>query len=88
MSALPHTPPAVPRINPERLWASLMELASLGATPKGGVCRLALTDLDRQGRDRVVGWLREAGCEIRIDAIGNVFGIRAGQRGNGMGEAT
>ena len=84
MSALPQTPPAVPRINPDRLWASLMELASLGATPKGGVCRLALTDLDRQGRDRVVGWLREAGCEIRIDAIGNVFGIRAGQRGNGM----
>jgi N-carbamoyl-L-amino-acid hydrolase len=84
MSALPQTPPAVPRINPDRLWASLMELARLGATPKGGVCRLALTELDRQGRDRVVGWLREAGCEIRVDAIGNVFGIRAGQRGNGM----
>jgi N-carbamoyl-L-amino-acid hydrolase len=48
------------------------------------VCRLALTDLDRQGRDRVVGWLREAGCDIRIDAIGNVFGVRPGRRGNGM----
>ena len=39
------------RINGERLWASLMELAQIGATPKGGVCRLTLTDLDKQGRD-------------------------------------
>ena len=46
MSALPQTSP-VPRIDPDRLWASLMTLARLGATPKGGVCRLALTDLDR-----------------------------------------
>jgi len=38
------------RINGERLWASLMELARIGGTDKGGVCRLALTDLDRQGR--------------------------------------
>ena len=38
------------RINGERLWASLMELAKIGATPKGGVCRLTLTDLDKQGR--------------------------------------
>ena len=83
MSALPQTS-LVPRIDPDRLWASLMTLARLGATPKGGVCRLALTDLDRQGRDLVVGWLREAGCEIRIDAIGNVFAIRAGLRGKGM----
>ena len=39
------------RINGERLWASLMELARIGATDKGGVCRLTLTDLDKQGRD-------------------------------------
>jgi N-carbamoyl-L-amino-acid hydrolase len=62
----------------ERLWASLMSLAEIGATPRGGVCRLALTPLDAQGRARVVGWLREAGCTIRVDAIGNVFAIRAG----------
>ena len=43
------------RVNGGRLWQSLMELATIGATAKGGVCRLALTDLDRQGRDRVVG---------------------------------
>ena len=41
------------RIDGERLWDSLMELAKIGATPKGGVCRLTLTDLDRQGRDLV-----------------------------------
>ncbi len=80
----PKTGNAMARINSARLWDSLMELARIGATPKGGVKRLALTELDRQGRDLVVGWLREAGCEIRIDAIGNVFGIRPGRRGNGF----
>ena len=44
------------RINGPRLWASLMELARIGATPKGGVCRLALTELDKQGRDLVTRW--------------------------------
>ena len=51
----PTTPACIDtlRIDGDRLWASLMELARIGATPKGGVCRLALTDLDRQGRDLV-----------------------------------
>jgi N-carbamoyl-L-amino-acid hydrolase len=67
------------RINGERLWASLMELAKIGATPKGGVCRLTLTDLDKQGRDLVLGWAREAGMSITIDKIGNGFMRRAGR---------
>ena len=66
------------RIDGARLWQSLMELARIGATPKGGVCRLALTDLDRQGRDLFVQWARAAGCSIRVDAIGNIFARRAG----------
>src|SRR3954471_20248801 len=66
------------RINGERLWASLMELAKIGATPKGGVKRLALTDLDKQGRDLVVGWAKEAGMSVTIDQIGNVFMRRDG----------
>ncbi|WP_035825030.1 Zn-dependent hydrolase [Janthinobacterium sp. RA13] len=66
------------RINGERLWAALMELAQIGATAKGGVKRLALTDLDKQGRDLVVGWGREAGMSITIDQIGNVFMRRDG----------
>ena len=67
------------RINGERLWGSLMELAKLGATEKGGVCRIALTDLDRQGRDLFARWAREAGCEVRVDQIGNIFARRAGR---------
>ena len=67
------------RINGDRLWASLMELAKIGATPKGGVCRLTLTDLDKQGRDLVLGWAREAGMAITIDKIGNGFMRRAGR---------
>ena len=66
------------RINGERLWASLMELAKIGATPKGGVKRLTLTDLDKQGRDLVVGWARAAGLAITVDQIGNVFMRREG----------
>ena len=65
-------------IDGARLWDSLMSLARIGATPLGGVCRLALTDLDRQGRDLVIGWARGAGCTIRIDQIGNIFARRAG----------
>jgi len=67
------------RINGDRLWAALMELAQIGATKKGGVCRLALTDLDRQGRDLVLGWAREAGMTVTIDKIGNGFMRRAGR---------
>ena len=67
------------RINGARLWQSLMDLARIGATPKGGVCRLALTALDGQGRDLFVRWAREAGCSIRIDAIGNIFARRSGR---------
>ena len=67
------------RINGARLWDSLMSLAQIGATPKGGVCRLALTDLDRQGRDLVIGWAREAGMSVSVDQIGTTFMRRAGR---------
>jgi N-carbamoyl-L-amino-acid hydrolase len=66
------------RVDGQRLWDALMELAQIGATPKGGVKRLALTDLDRQGRDLVVGWARAAGLAITVDQIGNVFMRREG----------
>jgi N-carbamoyl-L-amino-acid hydrolase len=91
MSSVPHSPPPpLPpppegdktmnelRINGPRLWNALMELAQIGATDKGGVKRLALTDLDRQGRDLVVQWGREAGLAITVDKIGNVFMRREG----------
>ncbi|MBI6555315.1 Zn-dependent hydrolase [Pseudomonas veronii] len=68
-----------PLINRDRLWQSLMDLARLGATVKGGVCRLALTDLDRQARDLFVQWCEAAGCSVSIDAIGNIFARRPGR---------
>lgn len=68
-----------PTIDGDRLWQSLMDLARLGATPKGGVCRLALTDLDRQARDLFIQWCEAAGCTVSIDAIGNLFARRPGR---------
>jgi len=59
-----------------------MELAQIGATPKGGVCRLTLTDLDKQGRDLVTRWAREAGMTVTIDKIGNGFMRRPGRNNN------
>jgi len=78
MERLDPTAAAV-RIDGARLWDSLMQLAQIGATAKGGVCRLALTDLDRQGRDLFVKWATEIGCTVRVDAIGNIFARRAGR---------
>ena len=68
------------RINGARLWNSLMELARIGATPKGGINRLTLTDLDRQSRDLVVArWVPGAGCfVVGVDRIGFVFARRPG----------
>lgn len=68
----------LPKVNPERLWNSLMALAEIGATAKGGVRRLALTDMDRRGRDLVCEWFRQTGLEVRIDRIGNIFARREG----------
>jgi beta-ureidopropionase / N-carbamoyl-L-amino-acid hydrolase len=76
------------RINSDRLWQSLMSLAAIGATSKGGVCRLALTDLDRQGRDLVKQWCEQAGCQVRVDAIGNIFARREGSNSKRLPVAT
>lgn len=68
----------LPRINGERLWRSLMDLARVGATPKGGVRRLTLTETDREGRDLFARWASEAGMSVSVDAIGNMYARRAG----------
>lgn len=67
------------QIDGGRLWDSLMEMAKIGATEKGGCNRVAFTDLDRQGRDLFVGWCRDAGCEVSVDRIGNIFARRPGR---------
>jgi len=66
------------RINQDRLWDSHMLMAEIGALPNGGSCRLALGPDDKQGRDLFIDWCREAGCEIRIDRMGNIFARRRG----------
>ena len=67
------------QIDGKRLWDSLMEMAKIGATEKGGCCRLALTDLDKQSRDLFVRWCEAAGCSIKIDKMGNIFARRPGK---------
>ncbi len=66
------------RIDANRLAARIEALGAVGAIAGGGVCRLALTDEDRAGRDLVQGWMRELGLAVTIDAIGNVVGVRQG----------
>ena len=66
-------------IDGKRLWASLMDMAKIGATPKGGCCRLALTDLDKEARDLFVEWSKDAGCTIKVDKMGNIFARREGR---------
>ncbi len=68
------------RIDLERLMGRIAALAEVGAIAGGGVCRLALSAEDGAGRDRVAGWMREAGLEVSIDRIGNVVGVRPGRR--------
>jgi len=66
------------RIDGQRLWDSLMEMAKIGGTPKGGCKRLTLTDLDKQGRELFRGWCEQAGCSVKVDEMGNMFARRAG----------
>ena len=67
------------QINGERLWTSLMDLARIGATAKGGVCRLAASDLDGEARRLFIGWCEAAGCTVTVDRIGNIFARRPGR---------
>ena len=67
------------RINGTRLQGTLEEMAKIGATPNGGVQRLALSNEDRETRDLLVRWLQEMDLEIMIDEMGNIFGKREGK---------
>jgi N-carbamoyl-L-amino-acid hydrolase len=67
------------RIDAARLWDSIMETAQIGATPKGGIKRLTLTDLDRQVRDWFVAACKQAGCTVQVDELGNIFARRPGR---------
>lgn len=69
------------RIDLDRLLGRLEDLAQVGAIDGGGVCRLALTDEDGLGRDKVVGWMKELGLDVGVDGIGNIVGVRPGLEG-------
>jgi len=71
-----------PQINSARLWKSLEEISLFGATPAGGLHRLAASKEDGQARDYVVAAARELGCTVRIDALGNTFMRSAGTDAN------
>src|SRR6266702_5328201 len=66
------------RIDPERLWDDLMETAAIGGTAKGGICRLTLTDLDRQVRDWFKARAEQLGCRVTVDDMGAMFARRDG----------
>ena len=66
------------QVNGERLCSRLLQMATHGALPGGGCNRQALTDEDQAGRELFISWSRDIGCEVRLDAIGNIFVRRAG----------
>jgi len=65
------------QVDEERLWGSLMEMGQVGKEGKG-VNRLALNDANKEGRDLFKGWLKDEGLDVRVDQIGNIFGVREG----------
>ncbi|MGH6855656.1 MAG: M20 family metallo-hydrolase, partial [Aestuariivirga sp.] len=67
-------------INPQRLWDSLMETAKYGATPKGGIKRLTVSDEDKKVRDWFKAECEKLGCKVAIDSCGNMFATRLGKR--------
>jgi N-carbamoyl-L-amino-acid hydrolase len=64
------------------LCSRLLQMATHGALPGGGCNRQALTDEDKAGRELFISWSRDIGCEVRLDAIGNIFVRRAGNDGD------
>src|SRR4029079_4998444 len=67
------------RVDGSRLWSSLMTMAQIGATPRGGCNRQALTDEDKAARDLFRHWAETAGCAVTVDEVGNIFAVRAGK---------
>ena len=66
------------RINGERLWDSLMDMAEIGPGVAGGNNRQTLTDEDAKGRELFQKWCVSAGCSMGVDSMGNMFATRPG----------
>ena len=67
------------RINGDRLWDSLIEMAEIGPGVAGGNNRQTLTDEDGVGRALFQKWCEAEGCEMGLDSMGNMFATRAGE---------
>jgi N-carbamoyl-L-amino-acid hydrolase len=67
------------QIDSARLWDTIHATAKFGATPKGGVRRLTLSAEDKQVRDWFRDAVEAAGCELQVDALGNMFALRRGR---------
>ncbi|UWQ19238.1 Zn-dependent hydrolase [Jannaschia sp. M317] len=67
------------RVDPDRLWDSLMEMATIGPGVAGGNNRQTLTDADGEGRALFQTWCEAAGMTMGVDRIGNMFATRAGE---------
>jgi Cellulase M and related proteins len=61
----------------DMLLAQLRVLGNIGldANPEGGRTRIALTEQDKAGRDQLVKWMLELDMDVKVDRIGNIFGI-------------
>ena len=66
------------RIDPARFWSTVMRSGTIGPGKAGGLCRLALSDADKEMRDLFVTWCLEAGCRVEVDRLGNIFARRPG----------
>ncbi len=66
------------KINGERLWDSIHEMAKIGPGVKGGNRRLTLTDFDKEGRNLFKSWCESAGAKMAVDTMGNMFARREG----------
>lgn len=73
-----------PSIDATRLLERLRRLGAIGRDGEGRLCRLAGTDADKEGRDQLVAWFREAGLVVAIDRVGNIFGIWPGMQAPSM----
>jgi N-carbamoyl-L-amino-acid hydrolase len=66
------------KIDGQRLWDSLMEMAEIGPGVAGGNNRQTLTDADSEGRHLFKRWAEAAGCTVGVDSMGNMFATRPG----------
>ncbi len=67
------------RAKVQRIESRIRKLAEFGRNSEGGVSRVAFSEADVQGREYIISLMKEAGLEVRIDAAGNILGLRKGK---------